>query len=86
MRAFGTASAYASVVIFILYISGDNVIALYHKPSLLWPIVPLILWLSRVWLLASRGELNDDPVVFALTDKMSLLIGAVVVAITMLAL
>ena len=35
----------------------------------------LLLWLSRVWLLASRGQLNEDPVVFALTDRMSLLIG-----------
>jgi hypothetical protein len=44
------------------------------------------LWLSRVWLLASRGQLNEDPVVFALTDGMSLLIGAVVALIAFMAL
>ena len=38
----------------------------------------MILWLCRVWLLASRGELHEDPVVFALTDRMSLLIGVAV--------
>jgi hypothetical protein len=70
-----------------MYISGRDVVALYRRPGLLWLIVPLmILWLSRVWLLASRGELNEDPVVFAITDKMSLLIGAAVVLIAFLAL
>jgi len=35
----------------------------------------MILWISRVWLLASRGKMNEDPVVFALVDRMSLLLG-----------
>jgi hypothetical protein len=53
---------------------------------MLWLIVPLmILWLCRVWLLASRGELSEDPVVFALTDRVSLLIGGAVAVITALA-
>jgi 4-hydroxybenzoate polyprenyltransferase/phosphoserine phosphatase len=87
IRSFGTASAYAAVVVFAIYISGLDVMKLYRQPRLLWLIVPLmILWLSRVWLLASRGELNEDPVVFALTDRMSLLIGAAVAAIAVLAL
>jgi 4-hydroxybenzoate polyprenyltransferase len=87
MRAFGTTSAYASIVIFAIYINGQNVVTLYRKPALLWLIVPLmILWLSRVWLLASRGEQNEDPVVFALTDPMSLLIGVAVTAIALLAM
>lgn len=87
LRAFGTASAFAAVVVFANYISGLNVSVLYHKPSFLWLIVPLmIFWLCRVWLLASRGELNEDPVVFALTDRMSLLVGAGVAVITLLAL
>jgi hypothetical protein len=48
----------------------------------LWLIAPLMIyWLSRVWLLASRGELNEDPVIFALTDRMSLLTGLAVAAI-----
>jgi 4-hydroxybenzoate polyprenyltransferase len=86
MRSFGTASAFAAVVVFANYISGFDVIALYHQPRLLWLVMPfLILWLCRVWLLASRGELNEDPVVFALTDRMSLLIGVAVAAIALLA-
>jgi 4-hydroxybenzoate polyprenyltransferase len=87
LRAFGTSSSYAAVVVFAIYINGRDVMALYHHPSVLWLIVPLqILWLSRVWLFASRGKLNEDPVIFALTDRLSLLIGAAVAAVAICAL
>jgi 4-hydroxybenzoate polyprenyltransferase len=86
LRSFGTASAYAAVVVFSLYINGREMTALYHHPGRLWLITPLmILWLSRVWLLASRGELDEDPVIFAVTDRMSLLIGAGIAALAALA-
>ncbi len=87
LRSFGTSSAFSAVVIFAIYISGSDVTKLYRSPGLLWMIVPLmILWLCRVWLLASRGELQEDPVVFALTDRMSLLIGATVTVIALVAM
>lgn len=81
LRSFGTSSAFASVVVLTMYISGlANV--LYAHPSRLWLLVPvLILWLCRVWLLASRGELHEDPVVYAITDRTSWLLGAISVAI-----
>ena len=86
LRAFGTASGYAAVVIFAIYISASDVTTLYRHPSTLWLIVPLILlWISRIWLLASRGELDEDPVVFALTDRLSLLIGVAVAAVALFA-
>ena len=87
LRSFGTASGYASMVIFALYI--DNVVAqnLYPHHSRLWLLVPvLLLWLSRLWLKASRGELEEDPVVYAITDRRSLQLGVVVVAIVLSAL
>jgi hypothetical protein len=60
---------------------------LYHHAERLWIIMPLmILWLCRVWLLASRGLLNEDPLVFALTDKQSLVIGAAVIAVVLFAI
>jgi len=37
----------------------------------------LFLWIGRVWLLCGRGELNDDPVAFALKDRVSLGLGAI---------
>lgn len=86
LRSFGTASGYASVVVFALYISGHDVTALYLHPNWLWLIVPfMIFWLSRVWLLAGRGELHEDPVIFAVTDRVSLLIAVLVVLIVTLA-
>ena len=86
MRAFGTSSAYASVVVFALYINGLGAAGLYAHPQRLWLITPLmILWISRVWLLASRGELDEDPVIFAVTDRLSLLLGVAAVAVAVLA-
>lgn len=87
LRSFGTASAYAAVVVFAIYISGPDVVKLYRESRLLWMIVPLmILWLNRVWLLASRGKLNEDPVAFALTDPISQVIGILSLMIVFLAL
>ena len=86
LRSFGTAASYAAVVIFSIYISGHDVMEHYARPHDLWLAVPLLLlWLSRVWLLASRGELNEDPVVFAFTDRMSLVIGAFMAGVVLLA-
>ena len=87
LRTFGTASGYASVVVFTLYISNLDAAQLYEHTKRLWLLVPvLLLWLSRLWLVASRGQLNEDPVVYAITDRRSLLLGAVVVAIVLSAL
>ena len=86
IRSFGSASATAAVVVFMLYIGRPDVTALYRHPTRLWLIVPLLIyWLFRVWLLASRGELDDDPVVFAMRDGMSLAVGAAVAALAVFA-
>jgi 4-hydroxybenzoate polyprenyltransferase len=86
IRSFGTASAYAGIVMFMLYIGRPDVTGLYHHATRLWLIVPLLIfWLNRVWLLASRGQMDDDPVVFAMRDGMSLAIGIAVVVIAFLA-
>jgi len=87
LRSFGSASGYASVVVLTLYISNLDAAQLYHHTNRLWLLVPvLLLWISRLWLLASRGHLDEDPVVYAITDRRSLLIGLVVVAIVLSAL
>jgi 4-hydroxybenzoate polyprenyltransferase/phosphoserine phosphatase len=87
LRSFGTASAYAGMVVFSMYISGHEVITLYKHAARMWLIVPLmILWISRVWLLAGRGHLDEDPVIFAVTDRMSLVIGFCVGMIVLLAI
>jgi len=88
LRSFGTSSGYASVLVFMLYIGNMEAAAkLYIHSTRLWLLVPvLLLWLSRLWLQASRGELHEDPVVYAITDKRSLLLGVIVVAIVLSAL
>ena len=58
-----------------LYLNSPESQALYHHSKPLWLICPLMLyWISRIWLLTTRGQMNDDPVVFALKDKISLLV------------
>jgi len=75
------------VVVFMHYIARPDVTELYRHATLLWLIVPLLIyWLNRVWLLASRGELDDDPVVFAMRDGMSLAVGAAVAVVALLAM
>ena len=87
IRSFGTASAYASVVVFSLYISRPDVDALYRHSTRLWLIVPIMLyWLNRVWLLASRGELDEDPVIFAIRDRISLALAFAVAVLTVFAI
>ena len=86
LRSFGTAAAYASVVVLTLYIS-DLDTRLYHHPQRLWLLLPvMLLWVSQLWLTASRGELNEDPVVHAITDKRSLLLGVLVLLVVYFAL
>src|ERR1700733_808431 len=87
IRSFGTASAYAAVVVFMLYIARPDVTQFYRHPTRLWLIVPfLIFWLNRVWLLASRGEMHHDPVVFAMSDRLSLAVGLGVAVVALSAL
>jgi 4-hydroxybenzoate polyprenyltransferase len=75
--AYGIASGVASLVISMLYITNGVATELYGNPNWLWA-VPLLmyLWQMRVWLLAHRGTLDDDPIVFALKDRTSLALGA----------
>lgn len=78
---FGIASGFMAVVILALYVTGSDVAALYSSPGWLWGLcVLLCYWTCRTWLLAFRGDVHDDPVHFALTDRASLLTAALMVA------
>jgi len=81
------ASGYAAILVVALYMQSPDVAVLYHHPSRLWLLYPLLLyWITRVILLASRDELHDDPVVFALTDRVSWLVGALSVGVIAIAI
>ncbi|RZU42281.1 UbiA family prenyltransferase [Edaphobacter modestus] len=87
LRSFGSASGYVSVAVLTLYISNLDAAQLYTHTKRLWLLIPvLLLWISRLWLKASRGELDEDPVVYAITDSRSLLLGVLVLAIVLSAL
>jgi hypothetical protein len=87
LEAMSAASGYAAVVVMALYINSAAVVALYRRPEILWFIcLILVYWISRVLLLTRRGEMHDDPVVFAATDRISLLCGASVAAVLLASL
>jgi hypothetical protein len=55
---------------------------LYALPTAIWFAIPLLLfWISWVWLKANRGEMHDDPIVFAFKDKASLVVAGLAAAI-----
>jgi hypothetical protein len=74
----GIAAGYAAVLVFALYIQlSEEVQILYSHPSVLWFVCPLILyWITRMWLLTHRGEIHEDPVLFAIGDRASYIVGA----------
>ena len=78
LMSFGTASGYIAALVLALYINGDQVTELYSYPQAIWPLCPLLLyWISRVWILARRGELHEDPVLFAIRDRRSHLVAVI---------
>ncbi len=82
----GTGSALAAVVVFGLFISTPQTQGTYATPDLLWlTAMALIYWLSLLWIKAQRGEIHDDPVVFAIRDRGSRLALMVMVMTTLLA-
>jgi 4-hydroxybenzoate polyprenyltransferase/phosphoserine phosphatase len=77
LRSMAASSGYMAVLVLALYVNSADVSVLYHHPSALWALSPaLMFWVSRVLILANRGQMNDDPVVFALRDRVSLAVGA----------
>ena len=71
-----------AVLVLALYINSTASELLYRHPSVLWLLCPLLLyWISRAWLIAHRGDMHDDPVVFAVSDRTSRLVLALSVAI-----
>ena len=72
IEMFGIASGFAAVLVMALYINGESIERLYPHQAIVWLTVPILLyWISRMWVKAHRGEMHDDPVVFAMTDGLS---------------
>lgn len=87
IQTLGIAAGYASILVLALYLHGETVLTLYAQPQMIWFAVPLMLfWVSRVWMKAHRGEMHDDPIVFAIKDKSSLTVAALIIISFLLAI
>lgn len=77
LSSMGVVSGYLSVMVLALYIQDKATITLYSHPRIIWFACPVLLfWISRIWMVTHRGQMHDDPVVFAIKDKTSWLVGA----------
>ncbi len=86
VSSMGIASGYLSVLVMALYIQDSKTAILYHEPKFIWLACPLLLyWISRVWMITHRGHMHDDPIVFAIKDRISWLVGAGFLAVFALA-
>ena len=81
----GIASGYAAVLVLALYLNSATVLQLYRFPEAIWGAVPVMLfWVSWVWMQAHRGNMHDDPLIFAVKNKASLMAGFVFVIILLI--
>lgn len=82
LQALGVSSGYISALVLALYLRSEDVVSLYIQPMAIWLVLPILLfWVSWVWLKAARGEMHDDPIVFAVKDKSSLIVGVLTVVV-----
>jgi len=87
LQNLGGAAGYLAVLVLALYVNSEASRALYEHPTVIWLLCPVLLyWISRVWLIAHRGEMHDDPIIFTLTDRHSRLMLLVCVLIVLCAL
>ncbi|HTD05641.1 UbiA family prenyltransferase [Undibacterium sp.] len=84
ISSMGTAAGYLSVLVLALFVDNAALQNHYDHPRRLWLLCPLMLyWISRLWLKTSRGEMEDDPLVFSLKDKASWLVVLGMIAVTL---
>lgn len=73
LKSSGVASGYLSILIVALYINSEKVGQMYAHPEILWLLCPLLLyWIGRIWLITGRGQMHEDPIVFAIRDRVSI--------------
>ena len=84
---FGITSGYISVLVMVFYIDDLHASTLYTQPNWLWFVaVSILYWISRMWMLAFRGQMNEDPVAFAIRDRCSYFVTASIAICMYLAL
>ncbi|WER45175.1 UbiA family prenyltransferase [Cupriavidus sp. WKF15] len=82
IQSLGIGAGYASVLVLALYLNSDSVLVLYSTPEFMWGAVPIMLfWVSWMWMKAHRGQMHDDPLIFAVKDRASQLAGVAFAAV-----
>ena len=86
LSTIGVSSGYISVLVVALFVHSDDVGVNYSEPMTLWLLCPLLMyWMGRLWLITARGYLHEDPVVFATTDWVSILVAVAIAVVVALA-
>jgi 4-hydroxybenzoate polyprenyltransferase len=87
VMASGLASGYAAVLVLALYINSPQIQVLYKHAEFVWLLCPLMLyWINRMWMITHRGDMHDDPIVFAFRDRTGLLLGFLAAIVLLLAI
>jgi 4-hydroxybenzoate polyprenyltransferase len=86
LMAMGVSCGMGAILVLALYVNSPDVTRMYAQPILLWLIVPLLLyWVSRIWMKTHRGQMHDDPVVFAARDRTSMAVALLVMVVMAMA-
>jgi len=86
LLTIGTVTSVAATPVLMLYVQSDSARLHYNNPTLLWLVVPIFLyWTTRFWFLVRRCQVGEDPVVFALKDRATYIVGAITFCILFLA-
>lgn len=81
LALFGVISGFMSVLVLALYLSSPEVEVLYRKPEILWLLCPVfLLWINWIWMAAKRGNMHEDPILFAFKDPASYIAGCLMIS------
>jgi 4-hydroxybenzoate polyprenyltransferase/phosphoserine phosphatase len=81
MQTFGVGSAFSASIVLSMYVDTNVAKGFYVLPRLLWLVVPLhLFWQCRIWLAAARGQMTDDPILYAARDRASWLVAGLTAA------
>lgn len=83
----GLGSGLLASLVLALYVNAQEIERLYPRPQMLWGVCPLfVYWIIRVWLVAHRGNMREDPILFAFRDHVSYIVGILIIAAVLFAM
>lgn len=86
VSSMGVGSGFLAVLVLALYIQDGHTAGLYHSPQIIWLACPILYyWISRAWLITHRGQMHDDPIIFAIKDRVSWIVCACFLGVFILA-